>query len=44
VLADQARHFVMLDDPDWFYAQLNAFPHNAGSPPKPPSTAAPHRP
>ncbi len=25
VLADHARHFIMLDDPNWFYAQLDAF-------------------
>jgi pimeloyl-ACP methyl ester carboxylesterase len=25
VLAEVARHFVMLDDPNWFFAQLDAF-------------------
>lgn len=25
VLADHARHFIMLDDPDWFYEQLDNF-------------------
>jgi N-formylmaleamate deformylase len=24
-LADRARHFVMLDDPQWFFAELDAF-------------------
>lgn len=24
-LADHARHFIMLDDPDWFYGQLDGF-------------------
>lgn len=25
VLADHARHFIMLDDPQWFYGQVDAF-------------------
>ncbi len=25
MLADHARHFIMLDDPDWFYTQLDSF-------------------
>ncbi len=25
VMADNARHFIMLDDPQWFYSQLDAF-------------------
>ncbi len=25
VLADDARHFIMLDDRDWFYSQLDSF-------------------
>ena len=25
VMADHARHFIMLDDPAWFYGQLDAF-------------------
>ena len=25
VLSDNARHFVMLDDPDWFYQQVDRF-------------------
>ena len=25
VMADHARHFIMLDDPTWFYAQLKLF-------------------
>jgi N-formylmaleamate deformylase len=25
VLSDNARHFIMLDDPDWFYAQIEVF-------------------
>ncbi len=25
VLADHARHFIMLDDPQWFYSQVDAF-------------------
>ena len=24
-ISDRARHFVMLDDPTWFFAQLDAF-------------------
>lgn len=25
VMADKARHFIMLDDPQWFYGQLDGF-------------------
>ena len=25
VMADHARHFIMLDDPAWFYGQLDGF-------------------
>jgi len=24
-LAENARHFIMFDDPDWFFAELDAF-------------------
>ena len=24
-LAETSRHFIMLDDPQWFFAQLDAF-------------------
>lgn len=42
VLADHARHFIMLDDPAWFYVQVNAFLSNAGTPAKPSTDAARH--
>jgi pimeloyl-ACP methyl ester carboxylesterase len=25
VMADHARHFIMLDDPAWFYGQIDDF-------------------
>lgn len=30
VMAQQARHFVMWDDPDWFYQQVDAFLASTG--------------
>jgi pimeloyl-ACP methyl ester carboxylesterase len=29
-IADSARHFIMYDDPQWFFAQLDKFLSNPG--------------